>query len=88
MCEILVVFEIENELQRKKFVRKIKRLAACNRILSNVYIVRSSNKTEVAIRDSLQIDIKGSDRLFVVDIEDSSLAAKNLPIKVLKWLKY
>ena len=76
MCEILVVFEIENELQSKKFVRKIKRLAACKRILSNVYIVRSSNKTTLAIRDSLQIDIKGSDRLFVVDIEDSSWAAK------------
>lgn len=88
MCEILVAFEIENELQRKKFVRKIKRLAACNRILSNVYIVRSSNKTAITIRDSLQIDIKGSDRLFVVDIEDSSWAANNLPIKVLKWLKY
>ena len=88
MCEILVVFEIENELQRKKFVIKIKRLAACNRILSNVYIVRSSNKTAVAIRDRLQIDIKDSDRLFVVDIEDSSWAAKNLPVEVNKWLKY
>ena len=88
MCEILVVFEIENELRRKEFVKKIKRLAACNRILSNVYIIRSSNKTEVAIRDSLQIDIKGSDRLFVVDIEDSFWAANNLPIKVLKCLKY
>ena len=39
MCEILVVFEIENELRLKEFVKKIKRLA-CNRILSNVYIVR------------------------------------------------
>ena len=33
MCEILVVFEIENELRRKEFVKKIKILAACNRIL-------------------------------------------------------
>ena len=33
MCEILVVFEIENELQRQEFIKKIKRLAACNRIL-------------------------------------------------------
>lgn len=76
MREILVVFEIENELQRQEFINKIKSLAACNRILSNVYIVRSSNKTAVAIRDSLQIDIKDSDKLFVVDIEDSSWAAK------------
>lgn len=44
MREILVAFEIENELRRKEFVKKIKRLAACNRILSNAYIVRSSNK--------------------------------------------
>lgn len=88
MCEILVAFEIENELRRKEFVKKIKRLAAYNRILSNVYIIRQSNKTAVAIRDSLRINIKGSDRLFVVDIEDSSWAANNLPIKVLKWLKY
>ena len=44
MCEILVVSEIENELQCQEFINKIKRLAACNRILSNVYIVRSSNK--------------------------------------------
>ena len=88
MCEILVAFEIENELQRQEFINKIKSLGACNRILSNVYIVRSSNKTAVAIRDSLQIYIKDSDRLFVVDIEDSSWASNNLPIKVLKWLKY
>ena len=88
MCEILVAFEIENELRRKEFVKKIKRLAACNRILSNVYIIRSSNKTAVAIRNSLQVDIKDSDRLFVVDIEDSSWAANNLPVEVNKWLKY
>lgn len=88
MCEILVVFEIENELRRKEFVKKIKRLAAWARILSNAYIVRSSNKTAVAIRNSLQVDIKDSDRLFVVDIEDSSWAANNLPVEVNKWLKY
>lgn len=88
MCEILIAFEIENELQRKKFVRKIKRLAACNRILSNVYIVRSSNKTAITIRDNLRVNIKDSDRLFVVDIEDSDWASKNLPIEVNKWLKY
>ena len=88
MCEILVAFEIENELRRKEFVKKIKRLAACNRILSNVYIVRSSNKTAVAIRDNLRINIKDSDRLFVVDIEDSDWASKNLPVEVNKWLKY
>ena len=88
MCEILVAFEIENELRRKEFIKKIKSLAACIRILSNVYIVRSSDKTAITIRDSLQIEIKDMDRLFVVDIEDSSWAANNLPIKVLKWLKY
>ena len=33
MCEILVVFEIENELQRQEFINKIKRLDSCNRIL-------------------------------------------------------
>lgn len=88
MCEILVAFEIENELRRKEFVKKIKRLGAWARVLSNAYIVRSSNKTAVAIRDNLRINIKDSDRLFVVDIEDSSWAANNLPIKVLKWLKY
>ena len=88
MCEILVVFEIENELQRKEFVKKIKRLAACNRILSNAYIVRSSNKTAITIRDNLKINIKDSDRLFVVDIEDSDWASKNLPVEVNKWLKY
>ena len=89
MCEILVAFEIENELRRKEFIKKIKSLAACIRILSNVYIVRSSDKTAITIRDSLQIEIiKDTDRLFVVDIEDSSWAANNLPIKVLKWLKY
>ena len=88
MCEILVVFEIENELRRKEFVKKIKRLAACNRILSNVYIVRSSNKTAITIRDNLRINIKDSDRLFAVDIEDSDWASKNLPIEVNKWLKY
>ena len=84
MCEILVVFDIENELRRKEFVKKIKSLGAWARVLSNAYIVRSSNKTAIAIRDSLQIDIKGSDRLFVVDIEDSFWAAKNLPIEVNK----
>ena len=88
MCEILVVFEIENELQRQEFINKIKSLGTCNRILSNAYIVRSSNKTAVAIRNSLQVDIKDSDRLFVVDIEDSSWAANNLPVEVNKWLKY
>ena len=88
MCEILVVFEIENELQRQEFINKIKSLGACNRILSNAYIVRSSNKTAVAIRNSLQVDIKDSDRLFVVDIEDSDWAARNLPVEVNKWLKY
>ena len=88
MCEILVVFEIENELRRQEFINKIKSLGACNRILSNAYIVRSSNKTAVAIRNSLQVDIKDSDRLFVVDIEDSSWAANNLPVEVNKWLKY
>ena len=88
MCEILVVFEIENELQRQEFINKIKSLGGWARVLSNAYIVRSSSKTAVAIRNSLQVDIKDSDRLFVVDIEDSSWAANNLPIKVLKWLKY
>ena len=28
MCEILVAFEIENELRRKEFVKKIKSLGA------------------------------------------------------------
>lgn len=88
MCEILVVFEIENELQRQEFIKKIKNLGAWTRVLSNAYIVRSSNKTAVAIRNSLQVDIKDSDRLFVVDIEDSSWAANNLPVEVNKWLKY
>lgn len=88
MCEILVTFEIENELQRQEFIKKIKNLGAWARVLSNAYIVRSSNKTAIAIRDSLQVDIKDSDRLFVVDIEDSSWAARNLPIDVYKWLKY
>ena len=88
MCKILVVFEIENELQRQEFINKIKSLGGCNRILSNAYIVRSSNKTAVAIRNSLQVDIKDSDRLFVVDIEDSSWAANNLPVEVNKLLKY
>lgn len=51
-----------------------------------IYFVRSSNKTAVAIRNSLQVDIyiKDSDRLFVVDIEDSSWAANNLPVEVNK----
>ena len=88
MCEILVAFEIENELQRQEFINKIKSLGGWARVLSNVYIVRSSNKTAVAIRNSLQVDIKDSDRLFVVDIEDSSWAANNLPVEVNKWLKY
>lgn len=88
MCEILVAFEIENKLQRQEFINKIKSLGGWARILSNAYIVRSSNKTAVAIRNSLQVDIKDSDRLFVVDIEDSSWAANNLPVEVNKWLKY
>lgn len=40
MCEILVAFEIENELRRKEFVKKIKSLGAWARVLSNAYIVR------------------------------------------------
>lgn len=88
MCEILVVFEIENELQRQEFINKIKSLGAWARILSNVYIVRSSSKTAITIRDNLRVNIKDSDRLFVVDIEDSDWASKNLPIEVNKWLKY
>lgn len=74
MCEILVVFEIENELQRQEFINKIKSLGAWARVLSNAYIVRSSNKTAIAIRDNLRINIKDSDRF--------------LPIEVNKWLKY
>ena len=58
------------------------------RVLSNAYIVRSSNKTAITIRDNLRINIKDSDRLFVVDIEDSDWASKNLPVEVNKWLKY
>ena len=88
MRKILVVFEIENELQRQEFINKIKSLGAWARVLSNVYIVRSSNKTAVSIRDNLRINIKDSDRLFVVDIEDSNWASKNLPIVFNKWLKY
>lgn len=52
MCEILVTFEIENELQRQEFIKKIKNLGGWARVLSNAYIVRSSNKTAIAIRDS------------------------------------
>ena len=76
MCEILVVFEIENELQRQEFINKIKSLGSWGwaRVLSNAYIVRSSNKTAIAIRDNLRINIKDSDRF--------------LPIEVNKWLKY
>ena len=88
MCEILVVFEIENELQRQEFINKIKSLGALARVLSNAYIVRSSNKTAITIRYNLRVNIKDSDRLFVVDIEDSDWAAKNLPVEVNKWLKY
>ena len=84
MCEILVVFEIENELQRQEFINKLKSLGAWARVLSNAYIVRSSSKTAITIRDNL----RDSDRLFVVDIEDSDWASKNLPIEVNKWLKY
>lgn len=90
MCEILVVFEIENELQRQEFINKIKSLGSWGwaRVISNAYIVRSSNKTAITIRDNLKINIKDSDRLFVVDIEDSDWAARNLPVEVNKWLKY
>lgn len=88
MCEILVVFEIENELQRQEFINKIKTLGGCARVLSNAYIVRSSSKTAITIRDNLRVNIKDSDRLFVVDIEDSDWASKNLPVEVNKWLKY
>lgn len=88
MCEILVVFEIENELQRQEFIKKIKNLGAWARVLSNAYIVRSSSKTAITIRDNLRVNIKDSDRLFVVDIEDSDWASKNLPAEVNKWLKY
>ena len=88
MCEILVVFEIENELQRQEFINKIKSLGAWARVLSNAYIVRSSNKTAITIRDNLRVNIKDSDRLFAVDIEDSDWASKNLPVEVNKWLKY
>lgn len=76
MCEILVVFEIENELQRQKFIKKIKNLGGWARVLSNAYIVRSSSKTAITIRDNLRVNIKDSDRLFVVDIEDSDWASK------------
>lgn len=88
MCEILVTFEIENELQRQEFIKKIKSLGGWARVLSNAYIVRSSSKTAITIRDNLRVNIKDSDRLFVVDIEDSDLASKNLPVEVNKWLKY
>ena len=88
MCEILVAFEIENELQRQEFIKKIKNIGAWARVLSNAYIVRSSNKTAITIRNNLRINIKDSDRLFVVDIEDSDWASKDLPIEVNKWLKY
>lgn len=88
MCEILVTFEIENELQRQEFIKKIKNLGAWARVLSNVYIVRSSSKTAITIRNNLRVNIKDSDRLFVVDIEDSDWASKNLPVEVNKWLKY
>lgn len=89
MCEILVVFEIENELQRQEFINKLKSLGCWARVLSNAYIVRSSSsETTITIRDNLKVNIKDSDRLFVVDIEDSDWAAKNLPVEVNKWLKY
>lgn len=39
MREILVVFGIENELQRQEFINKIKSLGAWARILSNAYIL-------------------------------------------------
>ena len=88
MCEVLVIFEIENELQRQELIKKIKNFGAWARILSNAYIVRSSDKTVIEIRNGLQNDIKDSDRLFVVDFEDSTWAARNLPFVVVKWLKY
>ena len=90
MCEILVVFEIENELQRQEFINKIKSLGSWGwaRVLSNAYIVRSSNKTAIIIRDKIRINIKDSDRLFAVDLEDSEKKKKNLPVEVNKWLKY
>ena len=90
MREILVVFEIENELQRQEFINKIKSLGSWGwaRVLSNAYIVRSSNKTAITIRVNLKINIKDLDGLFVVDIEHLFWAANHLPIKVLKWLKY
>lgn len=88
MCEILVVFEIENELQCQEFINKLKTLGGWARVLSNAYIVRSSSKTAITIRDNLRVNIKDSDRLFVVDIEDSDWASKNLPVEVNKWLKY
>lgn len=87
MHEILVAFEIEDELQRQEFIKKIKNLGSWARILSNTYIVKS-RKTTITIRDNLRVNIKDSDRLFVVDIEDSAWASTNLPNDVNKWLKY
>lgn len=58
MCEILVVFEIENELQRQEFINKIKTLGGWARVLSNAYIVKSSSKTAITIRDNLRVNIK------------------------------
>ena len=80
MREILVVFEIENELQRQEFINKIKSLGAWARVLSNAYIVRSSNKTAVTklklLREQCNEIVTRNKRILFVLVE------------VNKWLKY
>lgn len=86
MYTYLITFDTYDSYTDEIIIKRIKARWQWARISNNVWCIHT-NREAAEIRDELNVDIEKSDRLFVVDITESSWASFGVPKEVINWLK-
>lgn len=85
MKTYLIIFSFKED-KSKSIIDRIKSRWMWARVTSTSWCIKTN--TEISeIRDELSVETTAHDRVFIVDITDSSWASNNLPEEVTKWLK-
>lgn len=75
-----------NPSTKNSIINRIKNRWGWARISTDAWCIKTNNNIR-EIRDELSVELSESERIFVVDIKDSSWSSSNLPKEVTDWLK-
>lgn len=82
----LVTFDVP-DAQRVDFVNKLKAQGSWARITPTSWCLKVENRTVAQLRDTLSEGLNDSEKIFVVDVTNSSWASYFLPPEVANWIK-